>query len=111
MSELDQSTIGGRVFSILKYDLEDSNQIDSIIENVKNALLVKINATTVPKQLEFIVVEASIARYRQLGSEGMKSETIDAHTMSFHDDLFAPFKTIIDEWKFNNKSLAKVRFV
>lgn len=105
------TSIKSKVFKIINHDLEDNLQVEYLINNVIDALKIKINSNEIPAELEFIVVEASVSRYRKIGSEGMSSESIDSHSMSFDFDVFEPFEALINEWKTNNKKRNKVRFL
>lgn len=105
------STIESRVSALINQDTLDTNQILEIITNVQDALKIKINATEIPTELQFIVVEASVARYRKIGSEGMKQENVDVHIMAFDDSIFLPYESMISEWKVNNNKRAKVKFL
>lgn len=54
----------------------------------------------VPQELNYIITEVSIARYNRLGSEHMKSDSDEGHSMTWYDndDMFLPFHTEITAW-------------
>ncbi|MBW8350776.1 phage head-tail connector protein [Bacillus sp. IITD106] len=79
--------------------IEDTLQDDVlniIIENV-SAHLKALLGKDVPSELEFIVTEISIRRYNRIGTEGMKSESVEGHNITFYDlkDEFVPYESII----------------
>ncbi len=67
-----------------------------IIDNV-SAHLTALLGKEVPKELNFIVEEISIRRFNRLGTEGMKSESVEGHNITFYDlkDEFVPYESII----------------
>lgn len=83
--------------------IEDSLQdavLSIIIDNVSSHLKVLLGKD-IPKELEFIVVEISIRRFNRLGTEGMKSESVEGHNVTFYDlkDEFVPYKDVIEAYK------------
>ncbi len=50
----------------------------------------------IPEELKWIVDEVTIQRFNRLGSEGMTSESVNGHSVSFASDDFAEFQTVID---------------
>ena len=83
--------------------IEDSLQdavLSIIIENVSSHLRALIGKE-IPPELEFIVVEISIRRFNRLGTEGMKSESVEGHNVTFYDlkDEFVPYKEVIEAHK------------
>lgn len=103
-------TIKARVQRITKADEKTQEVIEELIINQMDALEVKLG-TDVPKQLEFVVVETSIARYNRLGSEGLKSEGIDVISQSFIEDVFEPYLTAITDYKRTIAKSSKLRMV
>lgn len=76
--------------------------LNDFIEMYEQAICLKVNADKLPVQLEWILIEAVIARYNKLGSEGMKSEKIDVVTMQFHDELLDQYDSYFEEYKRQN---------
>ena len=89
-----------------------SNEKDAIINefisNFTNAVNLYCGTETLPKQLEFIVVESTIARMNRVGSEGLKSENIDVIGLSYIEDILEPYQPYMDAYKQSSK---KVRFL
>jgi hypothetical protein len=84
-------------------DIRDSLQDDSltiIIENVTSHLKALLDKE-VPTELNFIVEEITIRRYNRIGTEGMKSESVEGHNITFYDlkDEFVPYESIIASHK------------
>lgn len=82
----------------------DDGQIEAVYNLVSRRLIAKLNnrldenVTKVPKDLEYIVIEVSIARFNYIGSEGMESENVEGHSVSFKEDMFAVYKEDIDDY-------------
>lgn len=80
-------------------DIQDDKQdgvIDDIIDTVQNHMKALLGKET-PSGLEYIVKEISIIRFNRIGSEGMKSESVEGHSVTYNslDDDFAPYMSII----------------
>jgi hypothetical protein len=82
-------------------NLQDS-LIDRLIANVESRLKVwlKQNAglTAIPEELMFIVEELVVNRYNKIGSEGMKSESVEGRSVSFTEDDFVPYLSILETY-------------
>jgi len=80
-------------------DLQD-DVLNIIIENVSKHLKVMLGKE-IPEDLNFIVEEITIRRFNRLGTEGMKSESVEGHSITFYDlkDEFVPYADIIASHK------------
>src|SRR5699024_11626770 len=84
-------------------DIEDSRQddvLDILISNVSSHLKAKLGKD-IPKSLEFIVEEITIRRFNRIGTEGMHSESVEGHSITFYDleKEFVRYDDIIDDNK------------
>lgn len=81
-----------------------SEELNSlIISQITKIVLNKLkkldeNITEVPPELDYIIIELSVIRFNMLGSEGMKSESIEGHSISFNDEVYNTFDKDILEW-------------
>lgn len=68
-----------------------------LISNVSNHLIVMLGKD-IPADLEFIVEEITVRRFNRLGTEGMKTESVEGHSVTFYEltDEFVPYQSIID---------------
>lgn len=85
--------------------IEDTLQdkaLESIITITTQRLLNRLYGapTEVPQELSYIVTEVSIARFNRLGSEHLKSDSDEGHTLTWYDndDMFLPFHAEIAAW-------------
>lgn len=83
----------------IKDTLQD-DVLDIIIENVSKHLKAMIGKE-IPEDLNFIVEEITIRRFNRLGTEGMKSESVEGHSITFYDlkGEFVPYHDIITSHK------------
>lgn len=84
-------------------NIQDNAQdavLDILIDNVTSHLTALLGKE-VPQELNFIIVEITIRRFNRIGSEGMKSESVEGHSISFYDldEEFTPYESIIDKHK------------
>lgn len=77
---------------------------DSLQDAVLNIIIGNVSAhlqallgKKIPTELNFIVEEISIRRFNRIGTEGMKSESVEGHNITFYDlkDEFVPYESII----------------
>ena len=74
----------------------DNPQVEAIYNNIAERLLHRIKDTEIPLELEYIVDEATIRRFNRIGSEGMKSESVEGHSVTYIDeDELAPYESAI----------------
>jgi hypothetical protein len=78
-------------------DSEQDEVLTIIIENVQNHLKALLGKE-VPTNLNFIVTEVTAKRYNRLGSEGMQSESVEGHSVTFQDASadFIPYESVIE---------------
>nr|WP_090399660.1 phage head-tail connector protein [Natribacillus halophilus] len=74
-------------------------QLEVIIENIESHLIYLLEKDNVPERLKYIVVEIAVRRYNRLGSEGMQSDSVEGHSITFYDleKDFEPYQAIIDK--------------
>ena len=94
----------------------DNPQIDVIYEMVTRRLeTVLKDVQFVDKalvDLEYIIDEVTIARFNRIGSEGMKSETVEGHRVEFnHNDPFSAYSDIIQQYIDENTELPTTKRV
>lgn len=70
--------------------------LNTIISITTARLLILLGAEEVPARLQYIVTEVAVARFNRIGSEGLKSHSVEGESMSWDDNDFAPFMTEIE---------------
>lgn len=83
--------------------IEDALQDDVLgilISNVMSHLKGMLKKD-VPSELGYIVEEITVRRFNRVGTEGMKSESVEGHKVDFYDlkDEFTPYMAIIESYK------------
>ena len=75
----------------------NENLIYEIVNITEAKILNYINATEMPVELEFVLIELSVQRFNRIGSEGIASESIDGKSVSYDDD-FTGYKHYLDDY-------------
>ena len=74
----------------------DNPQVEVIYSKIAERLLHRIKDTEIPLELEYIVEEATIRRFNRIGSEGMKSESVEGHSVTYiNGDELEPYESVI----------------
>lgn len=86
--------------------------LEIIINNTQSHLKVLLGRENIPEKLNFIVEEISIRRFNRIGTEGMKSESVEGHNITFYDlkDDFVPYLDIINGEE-DDKGRGKAMFI
>ena len=97
--------VGGLMLERIKtiLGIEDNLQdevLDILMSNVRSHLK-GLLGKDVPEHLEFIVEEITVRRFNRIGTEGMKTESVEGHSVSFYDlhNEFTPYESIIESEK------------
>ena len=75
----------------------NENLIYEIVNITESKILNYINASEMPYELEFVLIELAIQRFNRIGSEGIASESIDGKSVSYDDD-FIGYKHYLDDY-------------
>jgi hypothetical protein len=99
----------GRVKTVMAIsNTEKDAIINEFISNFTNAVNLYCGTESIPMQLEYVVVESTVARMNRVGSEGLKSENIDVIGLNYIEDILEPYKPYMDSYK---QSAKKVKFL
>ena len=63
---------------------EEYSRVELFVEDAERAIKIAIRKSSVPKELD--------------GSEAAKSESVDGYSVTFVDDMIAPYKSILDDY-------------
>ena len=75
----------------------NENLIYELVNITESKILNYINASEMPIELEFVLIELAIQRFNRIGSEGIASESIDGKSVSYDDD-FIGYKHYLDDY-------------
>ena len=88
-----------RVKTLLSLTDNDKDVILTVLmSNAMNTVCTYIGVTNLPTELEFVVEELTVVKYRRLGAEGIDTEKIDVLSTKYVSDDLNPFKTILDQY-------------
>ena len=77
----------------------DNPQVEAIYNAIAERLLIRLDETKVPSSLEYVVDEATIRRFNRIGSEGMKSESVEGHSVTYDmGDVLDPYESAINDY-------------
>lgn len=94
-------------------DDEQDDVLDNIITLIQTRLQARLNGVkTVPTELNYIVIEASISRFNRINDEGKTSTSESEVSASYQTDDLAPFAQDIADWlSANDPTETKGKFV
>ena len=75
----------------------NENLIYEIVNITESKILNYINASEIPKELEFVLIELSVQRFNRIGSEGRASEVVDGKSIHYDED-FTGYKHYLDDY-------------
>lgn len=86
------------------HDDSEDELLQSIIAVITDRLLAKLGGELceIPKELNYIVVEASISRFNRVNDEGKKSASESDVSATYETDDLAPFLDDIQDWLAKN---------
>lgn len=88
---------------------EKDELIKTLIGITSARLCVLAEVKKVPRELEHIVTEVTVARYNRIGSEGLASHSVEGENMSWSDNDFAQFLCEIEIYTASQESPGKGR--
>lgn len=95
-------------------DDSKDNQLTGFINRISKRLRVRLNfPPTVPDELDYIVVECAIKRFRQKGDEGMSSYSQEGESIHY-DSLLDEYEQEILAWnekQSGRKKRGRIRFL
>lgn len=103
---------------LIFFDAEPNLGQLQLLERIKDLMASRLLArlpgdvTVVPKELEYIHVELIVRRFNRIGSEGMKTESLEGHSATYDDGL-SDFQEDIVAWihAHQEQTLGVVRFL
>ena len=77
----------------------DNPQVEAIYNAIAERLLIRLDETEVHLSLEYVVDEATIRRFNRIGSEGMKSESVEGHSVTYDmGDVLDLYESAIQDY-------------
>ncbi|MEC3884586.1 phage head-tail connector protein [Halobacillus sp. HZG1] len=108
-------SIKQNVKAILGIDDDLQDQVITILINntqshLKLWLKKHAGLDEIPAELTFIIEEMTINRFQKLGSEGMKSEAIEGRSVTYREDDFKSYLSILEPYIPKQDGSGKVMF-
>lgn len=76
-------------------ELQDELLLD-LIDATQSQFKLLTGTSAIDDKYNFIIVDITVKRFNRLGSEGMSSESIEGHSMTFSEDDFAPYLSLLE---------------
>lgn len=94
-------------------DEELDKKLKYLLSAASQRLKVRLGGIEPPTELEYIIIDVASARFNRLGSEGLKTHTVEGESLTFSDNDFDGFSDDIQAWLDRQKesSRGKVRFL
>lgn len=91
----------------------EDKRLELIIADARSQLKVRLGGVEPPASLDYIVRGVSISRYNRIGSEGLKSHSVEGESLTFADSDFDEYADDITAFLATQKESAKgrVRFL
>lgn len=87
------------ILGVASTDTEEIALVDILIEQSTAKICAYINASLVPAELNFIIIELTIERYNKIGAEGLASESIEGIQYSYANTFdLEPYTTYLDRY-------------
>lgn len=86
-----------RLKLLLNVDGQDE-LLTEIVNITKDRLLLYLELNSIPKELEWILIELAVKRFNKIGSEGMSSENTDGSTITYEDDDLSNYIVYLDKY-------------
>ena len=94
-------------------DTDCDEKLRLIAANTTARLKILLGGVEPPEELNHIVLAVSIIRFNKIGSEGMKSHTVEGESVQFSDDDFSGYMDEINAYLEiqSENSRGKVHFI
>jgi len=103
-----------RSLSLSEFDTEQDVLLLDLMSRAGSSVCSYIGETMVPEALNWVVVEATIARFNRMGSEGMSAQNLEGNSSTYtSEDTVVNYYSHLDIWVKQNKvvSSKRVRFL
>ena len=97
----------------LENDESKDDLLTKIISLVTARLRLLLGGIEPPEEMEHIIIEAAVARFNKIGSEGLSSHSVEGESMNFSNNDFEGFSDEIQAFLEGQKenTRGKVRFL
>lgn len=104
------------VKTLIGLSAEDDSQDEKlklVIELASARLAALLGTESVPAEMEYIAVEASVRRFNRIGSEGMQTHNVEGESIAYKDNSdFTDFMDDIEAYRSaHSNARRKIRFL
>ena len=80
-----------------------------LVDTATARLKILLGGIEPPERMAHIILEAAVARFNRIGSEGLSSHTVEGESLSFSENDFAGYLDEIQAWLDAQKGGARGR--
>ena len=80
-----------------------------LVDTATGRLKILLGGIEPPEIMAHIILEAAVARFNRIGSEGLSSHTVEGESLSFSENDFAGYLDEIQAWMDAQKGGARGR--
>ena len=101
------------LLGISESDTSQDAKLNLILSGVTSRLKALLGGQDPPEDLDYIITDVAVIRFKRIGSEGFSSHSVEGESLSFSDDDFAGYREDIQTYLDSQKEAKKgrVRFL
>ncbi len=88
-------------------DTSLDDKLNWILTATRSRLRLLLGDVEPPESMNYIITEVSVIRFNRIGSEGMKSQSVEGETLNFDDNDFSGYMNEIQAYIDKESSLAR----
>lgn len=94
-------------------DASRDELLKKLISLATARLKVLLGGIEPPEELQYIIIDVSVARFNRIGSEGLSAHSVEGESLTFTNDDFKGFSADIQAFldKQKESTRGKVRFI
>lgn len=98
-----------QIEKLIFIDIEPTQKQEELLDVIVTITEMKMKAYVdpIPEELQYIVTEVAIKRYNRIGSEGMTSESVEGHSISFSNSDFDEYLDAIESYLNKNSEVTR----
>lgn len=94
-------------------DASRDELLNKLIDLATARLKVLLGGIEPPEELQYIIIDVSVARFNRIGSEGLSAHSVEGESLTFTNDDFKGFSADIQAFleKQKESTRGRVRFI
>lgn len=88
-------------------DTSQDDKLSWIINATRSRLRLLLGGVDPPESMDYIITEVSVIRFNRIGSEGMKSQSVEGESLNFSDNDFEGYMDEIQAYLDSENCVAR----